>query len=115
MTRLAPMLPRGYCGPAPKRFDRDIHAGYYVRCASVTTSSLDAPRHLACMPDIWASASWLGASHNVNMAGILAHFGLIYRRVECRLHVIMLQPEILLRRRNPCTADPHPSSAAPLE
>jgi hypothetical protein len=22
----------------------------------------------------------------------------------------MLQPEILIRRRNPCTADPHPSS-----
>jgi hypothetical protein len=81
MTRLAPMLPRGCCGPAPKRFDRDIHAGYYVRCASVTTSSLDAPRHLACMPDIWASASWLGASHNVNMAGILARFGLIDRSI----------------------------------
>jgi hypothetical protein len=82
MTRLAPMLPRGCCGPAPKRFDRDSHAGYYVRCASVTTSSLDAPRHLACMPDIWASASWLGASHNVNMAGILARVGRIDRSVE---------------------------------
>jgi hypothetical protein len=119
MTRLAPMLSRGCCGPAPKRFVRDIHAGNYAtpgsyrfidhdlapsttvsgaiivtdlgpdrqpiaaapspgtstfglgpgyprgptsfryrtRCASVTTSSLDAPRHLACMPDIWASAS----------------------------------------------------------
>ena len=30
---------------------------YHTRCASVATSSLDAPRHLACMPDIWASAS----------------------------------------------------------
>jgi hypothetical protein len=27
MTRLVPMLPRGCCGPARKRFDRDIDAG----------------------------------------------------------------------------------------
>ena len=33
MTRLAPMLPRGCCGPAPKRFDRDIRAGYYATLA----------------------------------------------------------------------------------
>jgi hypothetical protein len=35
------------------------------RCASVTTSSLDAPRHLASMPHIWVSASLLAASHSV--------------------------------------------------
>jgi hypothetical protein len=35
---------------------------------------------------------------------------LIDRSVECSLLVIMLQPETLLRRRNLCAADPHPSS-----
>ena len=32
------------------------------------------------MPDIWAGVPWLGASHSVSMAGILARFGLIDRR-----------------------------------
>jgi hypothetical protein len=43
-------------------------------------------------------------------AGALARFGLIDRGVECRLQVIMLQPETLLRRRILCAADPYPSS-----
>ena len=42
------------------------------------------------MPDIWASASELGASHSVSMAGILARVGLIDRRVE--RHVEMNRP-----------------------
>src|SRR5271165_1126626 len=44
------------------------------------------------------------------MTGTLARVGVIDRSVECRLQVIMLQPETLLRRRNLCAADPHPSS-----
>jgi hypothetical protein len=31
------------------------------------------------MPDIWAGVPWLGASHSVSMAGILARVGLIDR------------------------------------
>jgi hypothetical protein len=51
------------------------------------TSSLDAPRHLACMPDIWASASQLGASHSVSMADILARFG----RIDAR-KILLVRP-----------------------
>jgi hypothetical protein len=40
----------------------------------------------------------------------VARVGRIDRSVESRLQVIMLQPETLLRRRNLCAADPHPSS-----
>ena len=34
------------------------------------------------MPDIWAGVPWLGASHSVRMAGILARFGRIDRRAR---------------------------------
>jgi hypothetical protein len=34
------------------------------------------------MPDIWAGVPWLGASHSVSMAGILARFGRIDRRIR---------------------------------
>src|SRR5262245_59567467 len=52
-----------------------------TRCAAVTTSSLDAPRHLTYMPDIWAGASWLRTSHIASVVGILARFGGIDRSV----------------------------------
>ena len=41
-----------------------------------------------------------------------ARVGLIDRSVVCRLQVIRLQAEILLRRRNPRIADDHPPPAS---
>jgi hypothetical protein len=44
-------------GLDPGQERRSTGFRYHSRCASVTTSSLDAPRYLACMPDIWATGS----------------------------------------------------------
>jgi hypothetical protein len=41
MNRFAPMLARGYCGPAPKRFDR----GFQTSGESRHTSFVSRPPH----------------------------------------------------------------------
>jgi hypothetical protein len=87
-------------------FARSHSSSQDCRCTVRTASSWSTLRRALRLIVVWPARWGPADAHSCFGA---ARFGLIDRSVVCRLQVIRLQAEILLRRRNPRIVDPHPS------